>query len=58
MSTPTTGIPASERRVRFSELWNEPEKLYSINESAPGNLTSMALDPRRQVVYVVDGNKP
>ena len=47
----------SERRLRISEIWTKPERLYPFNDTAaPGNmtLTSLALDPRRQVIYAID----
>jgi hypothetical protein len=47
----------SERRLRISEIWTQPERLYPYNDTAaPGNktLTSLALDPRRQVIYAID----
>ena len=62
LSTPKTSeggldkMP-SERRLRISEIWPKPERLYPFNETeAPSNktLTSLALDPRRQVIYAID----
>jgi len=47
----------SERRLRISEIWPQPERLYPFKETeAPSNktLTSLALDPRRQVIYAID----
>jgi hypothetical protein len=49
----------SERRLRISDIWTQPERLYPFNDTvSPGNktLTSLALDPRRQVIYAIDPN--
>jgi hypothetical protein len=61
LSTPKTSAGGldkmpSERRLRISEMWTQPEKLYPFNDTSAGNktLTSLALDPRRQVIYAID----